>query len=277
MTGFEAFILGLVQGLTEFLPVSSSGHLAILQSFMNLKEGALEFTVLLHLGTLIAVFLVYRKAVIGVIKAFFCMIADLFTEKSLMIKKDKYRAYVILLIIGSIPAGIAGVLFNDKLTEAFTSIILIAFMLIITGALLIIGEKIGRKNTLKIEQIKGKNAFLIGLFQMAALMPGLSRSGTAMVGGLVNGLKKEDAVEFSFLLSMPAVLGACILEAKDIFSLSSMNTSASAMLIGFLTAVIVGYLSIKLLILVVKKERLRYFAYYCWIVACAVLVKELFF
>lgn len=277
MTGFEAFILGLVQGLTEFLPVSSSGHLAIIQNFMNLKEGALEFTVLLHLGTLIAVFLVYRKAVIGVIKALFCMIADLFKEKSLMIKKDKYRAYVILLIIGSIPAGIAGVLFNDKLTEAFTSIILIAFMLIITGALLIIGEKIGRKNTLKIEQLKGKNAFLIGLFQMAALMPGLSRSGTAMVGGLVNGLKKEDAVEFSFLLSMPAVLGACILEAKDIFSLSSMNTSASAMLIGFLTAVIVGYLSIKLLILVVKKERLRYFAYYCWIVACAVLVKELFF
>lgn len=277
MTGFEAFILGLVQGLTEFLPVSSSGHLAILQSFMNLQEGALEFTVLLHLGTLIAVFLVYRKAVIGVIKAFFCMIADLFKEKSLMIKKDKYRAYVILLIIGSIPAGIAGILFNDKLTEAFTSIILIAFMLIITGALLIIGEKIGRKNTLKIEQLKGKNAFLIGLFQMAALMPGLSRSGTAMVGGLVNGLKKEDAVEFSFLLSMPAVLGACIFEMKDILSLSSLNTSVSAMLIGFLTAVIVGYLSIKLLILVVKKERLRYFAYYCWIVACAVLVKVLFF
>ncbi len=277
MTGFEAFILGLVQGLTEFLPVSSSGHLAILQNFMNLEEGALEFTVLLHLGTLIAVFLVYRKAVIGVIKAFFCMIADLFKEKSLMIKKDKYRAYVIFLIIGSIPAGIAGILFNDKLTEAFTSIIVIAFMLIITGALLIVGEKIGRKNTLKIEQLKGKNAFIIGLFQMAALMPGLSRSGTAMVGGLVNGLKKEDAVEFSFLLSMPAVLGACILEAKDIFSLSSLNTSISVMLIGFLTAVIVGYLSIKLLILVVKKERLKYFAYYCWIVACAVLVKVLFF
>ncbi len=277
MTGFQAFILGLIQGLTEFLPVSSSGHLAILQNFMNLKEGALEFTVLLHLGSLIAVFLAYRKTVIAIIVAFFGMIADLFKERSLMIKKDKHRLYVILLIIGSIPAGIVGVLFDEKLGEAFTSIILIAFMLIITGALLIVGERIGRHNTLKIEQLKGKNAFLIGLFQMAALMPGLSRSGTTMVGGLVNGLKKEDAVEFSFLLSMPAVLGACIFEFKDIFSLSSTNTSISVMLIGFITAIIVGYLSIKLLILVIKKERLKYFAYYCWIVACAVLVKELFF
>lgn len=277
MTGFQAFILGLIQGLTEFLPVSSSGHLAILQNFMNLKEGALEFTVLLHLGSLIAVFLAYRKTVIAIIIAFFGMIADLFKERSLMIKKDKHRLYVILLIIGSIPAGIVGVLFDEKLGEAFTSIILIAFMLIITGALLIVGERIGRYNTLKIEQLKGKNAFLIGLFQMAALMPGLSRSGTTMVGGLVNGLKKEDAVEFSFLLSMPAVLGACIFEFKDIFSLSSTNTSISVMLIGFITAIIVGYLSIKLLILVIKKERLKYFAYYCWIVACAVLVKELFF
>ena len=277
MTGFQAFILGLIQGLTEFLPVSSSGHLAIVQHFMDLKDGALEFTVLLHLGSLTAVFLAYRKTVISIIKAFFSMIADLFKEKSLMIKKDKYRLYVILLIIGSIPAGIAGVFFDEKLGEAFTSIILVAFMLIITGALLIIGEKYGKNNTLSIGQIKGKNAFFIGLFQMAALMPGISRSGSTMVGGLINGLKKEDAVEFSFLLSMPAVLGAVIFKTKDILSLGTISTSASAMLIGFITAVVIGYLSIKLLILVIKKERLKYFAYYCWLVACAVLAKALFF
>jgi len=277
MTNFQAFILGLIQGLTEFLPVSSSGHLAILQNFMNLEEGALEFTVLLHLGSLIAVFLAYRNTVISVIKAFFGMIEDLFKEKSLKIGKDKYRFYVILLLIGSLPAGIIGVMFEEKLGELFASIIIIAFMLYVTGGLLILGEKLGKENKLQIVRMKGKNAFFIGLFQVVALIPGISRSGSTIVGGLISGLKKEDAVEFSFLLSMPAVLGASILEAKDIISLGSVNTPFAAMLIGFITAVVVGYLSIKLLILVINKERLKYFAYYCWIVASLVLVKELFF
>jgi undecaprenyl-diphosphatase len=277
MTNIQAFILGLIQGLTEFLPVSSSGHLAIAQAFMNVKEGALEFTILLHAGSLLAVFLAYRKTVIAVIKAFFGMIADLFKEKSLMIRKDKYRLYVLLLIVGSIPAGIAGLLFEDKLSEIFVSIIVVSCMLYITGGLLILGEKMGKKNQKRISQLRFKNAFAIGLFQAAALIPGISRSGSTMVGGLFSGLKKEDAVEFSFLLSMPAVLGATLIEMKDIFALSSTATSVSAMIIGFLTALIVGYLSIKLLIFVVKKERLKYFAYYCWAVASIVIIKSLFF
>ena len=277
MTNIQAFILGLIQGLTEFLPVSSSGHLAIAQAFMNVKEGALEFTILLHAGSLLAVFLAYRKTVICVIKAFFAMIADLFREKSLMIRKDKYRLYVLLLIIGSIPAGIAGLLFEDKLSEIFVSIIAVSCMLYITGGLLILGEKMGKNNKTRISQLRFKNAFAIGLFQAFALIPGISRSGSTMVGGLFSGLRKEDAVEFSFLLSMPAVLGATLIELKNIFALSGTATSASAMIIGFFTALIVGYVSIKLLVFVVKKERLKYFAYYCWAVASDIIVKRLFF
>jgi undecaprenyl-diphosphatase len=277
MTNIQALILGLIQGLTEFLPVSSSGHLAIAQAFMNINEGALQFTILLHAGSLLAVFLAYRKTVISVIKAFFGMIADLFKEKSLMIKKDKYRLYVLLLIIGSIPAGIAGLLFEEKLGAMFVSIIAVSCMLYITGGLLILGEKIGKKNQKRISQLRFKNALSIGLFQAVALIPGISRSGSTMVGGLFSGLKKEDAVEFSFLLSMPAVLGATLIELKDIFSLSSSSTPASAMIIGFVTAVVIGYLSIKLLVFVVKKERLKYFAYYCWALASVVIIKSLFF
>ncbi len=277
MTIFEAFLLGLVQGLTEFLPVSSSGHLAILQTYMGLEEGALAFTVMLHAGSLIAVFLAYRKSVLAIIKALVDMIVDLFKEKSLMIRKDKYRMYVVLLFIASIPAGIAGILFGDAIEKIFSSVIVIACMLLATGVLLIIGEKIGKNNIKPIDRLGFKNARIVGVFQALALIPGLSRSGTTMVGGLLRGMKKEDAVEFSFLLSLPAVLGATLLKLKDIVGLSGGAVSAGAMAIGFFTAVIVGYLAIRLLVLVVKKDRLKYFSYYCWAVGIAVLVKEIFF
>lgn len=277
MTIWEAFLLGLVQGLTEFLPVSSSGHLAILQTYMGLKEGALAFTVMLHAGSLIAVFLAYRKSVIAIVKAFFGMIADLVKEKSLLIKKDKYRMYVALLFIASIPAGILGVLFGDVIEKIFASVIIVAVMLLVTGVLLTIGEKMGKRNVKPIEKLGFKNALIVGLFQAAALLPGLSRSGTTMVGGLFRGMKKEDAVEFSFLLSLPAVLGATLLKLKDIASLGASGVSTGALVVGFLTAVVAGYLAIRLLVLVVKKDRLKYFAYYCWAVGIAVLIKEIFF
>lgn len=194
-----------------------------------------------------------------------------------MIRKDKYRMYVVLLFIASIPAGIAGILFGDAIEKIFSSVIVIACMLLATGVLLIIGEKIGKNNIKPIDRLGFKNALIVGVFQALALIPGLSRSGTTMVGGLFRGMKKEDAVEFSFLLSLPAVLGATLLKLKDIVGLSGGAVSAGAMAIGFFTAVIVGYLAIRLLVLVVKKDRLKYFSYYCWAVGIAVLVKEIFF
>ncbi len=194
-----------------------------------------------------------------------------------MIRKDKYRLYVVFLFVASIPAGIVGILLGDGIEKIFGSVIVVALMLLVTGVLLTIGERMGKNNIKPIEKLGFKNALIVGLFQAFALIPGISRSGTTMVGGLFRGLKKEDAVEFSFLLSLPAVLGATLLKLKDIAGLSSSGVSTGTLAVGFFTAVVAGYLAIRLLVLVVKKDRLKYFAYYCWAVGAAVLIKEIFF
>ncbi len=275
MSILESFILGFVQGATEFLPISSSGHLAILQNWMNISEGTVAFTVFLHLGSLVAVIIAYKKSIVSILKAFVGMCKDIKRERSLCIYKDKYRLYFILLIIATIPTAIIGLLFEDKVDAAFSSMTIVGVMLLITGILLYFGEKFSALNTRGIKNLKPKNAFIIGLFQSCALFPGLSRSGTTMVGGFANGLKREDAAEFSFLLSIPAVLGATLLKVKDIIKLGAQGTSAGVMIVGFVTSLVVGYFAIKLLVYVLKNNRLKYFSYYCWAVGLIVLIMQI--
>ncbi|MCR2032266.1 undecaprenyl-diphosphatase UppP [Anaerofustis stercorihominis] len=273
MTTIQAIILGIVQGLTEFLPVSSSGHLVILQNFMGISEGSLEFAIVLHLGTLLAVVIAYYESIWNMFKQFFLMLADLITLKGPCFEKSKYRKYIVYILMASIPAGIVGVLFEDFISEKFGSIIIVGFTLLITGVLLVLGDALGKNNRGHIENVGAGKAFIIGIFQMFAITPGISRSGSTIVGGLLSGLKKEEAVEFSFLMSIPAVLGSLLLKIKDIISIGA-TTSFVPLIIGFFCSLVIGYFSIVLLNNIVKKGKLYYFSIYCWIVGLALIIYQ---
>lgn len=271
MTLLNAILLGIIQGATEFLPVSSSGHLVIFQNILGVTEGNLEFTIVLHLGTLLAIFIAYWNSIKNMIVEFFKMIGDLFKERSLCLEKSKYRKYILYILVASIPAGIVGVLFEDVIESIFSSLFVVAITLAVTGVLLILGDRLGKRNKRKIEELGYRTSFFIGIFQMFAIMPGISRSGSTIVGGLFSGLKKDEAVEFSFLMSIPAVLGSLLLKIKDIVTLGA-TTSVFPLIIGFLCAAVVGYLSIKLLVELVQKGKLIYFSYYCFTVSICLLI-----
>lgn len=273
MSIIEAILLGLVQGLTEFLPVSSSGHLVLLQSFMGLADTNFAFTLMLHLGTFLAVVIAYFDSVKNMIIEFFKMLFDLITFKGPHLEKSKYRKYIIYIIIGSIPAGIVGVLFDDYFEAIFANVTVVAFTLLITGGILIGAEYLMQrgKNKKEIENLGYWNALSVGVFQMCAIMPGVSRSGSTIFAGLLSGLKREDAVEFAFLLSLPASLGSLLLNLNDVAHM----TQAISWLpvgIGFFVSMVVGYFSIRLLNAMVKKGSLVPFAIYCFAIGVIVIL-----
>jgi undecaprenyl-diphosphatase len=275
MTVFESFILGLVQGLTEFLPVSSSGHLALLQHFFGIEgDSVLTFTVLLHVGTLVAVFIAYRKTIWDLIKELCAFIKEIFTGKGFDLRKNDIRKLGIMIIIASIPAAIVGLLFDDVVEKAFNSIIGIGICLIITGTLLFIAERIGTgKRDLK--KANFRNSFVIGLFQAVALLPGISRSGSTIVGGLLLGFTRELAVTFAFLISIPTVLGAVVLEVPDVIREGVAGPMLLPSAVGVLVSAVAGFAAIKLMIKLVTGKKLYVFSIYTWVVGALVIILQL--
>lgn len=267
----EALILGIIQGATEFLPVSSSGHLAITSHLLGVENNSLAFSIILHLGTLIAIMVAYRQSVWGLIKEFFLMMGDVFKGRGFCLGKSKYRKYIPLLIVASIPAGIVGVFFGDVIDALFSSVYFVIITLSLTGIILIVGEKIGSKATKNIEDLSPMKAFGVGIFQMFAVLPGISRSGTTTVGGLTLGLKREEALEFSFLMALPAILGSLLLDIKDIIG-TVMELSLPVVGIGFVSSLIVGYLSIGFFKKVVKQGSMMIFSVYLWCLSAVMLI-----
>ncbi|MBE6038607.1 MAG: undecaprenyl-diphosphatase [Anaerofustis stercorihominis] len=268
----EAFILGAVQGATEFLPVSSSGHLAITSALLGVENTSLAFTIILHLGTLLAIVIAYKESVFNLIRSFFMMVGDVFRGKGFGFKEDKYRWYIVLLIVASIPAGIVGVFFGDVIDALFSSVYFVIITLSVTGVILIVGERIGAKAANKnIEDLSPVQAFGVGLFQMCAVLPGISRSGTTTVGGLTFGLKKDEALELSFLMALPAILGSLLLDIKDIIG-TVMDLSVSVVGVGFVTSLVVGYFSINFFKKVVKKGSMAIFSIYLWVLSFMLLI-----
>lgn len=264
-----AIIIGIVQGLTEFLPVSSSAHLVLIPELLNINT-TLAFDVTLHIGTLVAVIGYYWKDVIEILKAFFQSLKDLITGNfKEEFKNNQYKRLSWLLILGTIPVGLIGILFNDYIENAFNNIPLVACFLIITGFILLIAEKIS-SGTKDIEHTGIKDALLIGIGQACAILPGISRSGATISTSLLVGINREDAARFSFLMSIPAILGATLVEAKNIIGL--LNADLFVILAGFLAAVISGYLAIKILLKVVRESSLIIFSIYCWIIGAAALI-----
>lgn len=273
----EAIVLGLVQGLSEFLPISSSGHLALLQSLFEINEDkVIFFAVLLHIGTLVSIFVVYHKDIYALIKELFLLFKDIFTGKGLRIKERPIRKLGIMIIVSSIPTAIMGLLFSDYIDKIFGSLTVIAICWIITGFILLFSEKL-KNNKKEIEGMKYRNAIFIGICQGLAIMPGISRSGSTIVGSLVTGLKREFAVEFAFLISIPAILGSAILEFPKAIKAGIEPSTIGPMIVGFLVAAISGYFAITTMIKIVSKHKMRYFSYYVWIIGLGTFIYSIFF
>ena len=272
MTYLEAIILGLVQGLTEFLPVSSSGHLTILQHFFDINgEKVVLFTILLHVGTLISVTFMYFKDLKELVIELFITIKDIFTGKGLKLNERPIRKLGVMIIVTTLVTGVIGIAFEDLFVSFYKSLVPVGIGLILTGILLWVSESIkpGKRD---INNLNFRNAIYIGVMQGIAICPGISRSGATLVGGLTTKLDRAFAVKYAFLISFPAILGSAVMEMDELFNSSIEPSSFGPILIGMLIAAISGIFAIKAMIAVVSKYSLKYFSVYVWIIGLSLLV-----
>lgn len=253
-------ILGIVQGLTELFPVSSSAHLVILQSFLpDFHQPGVAFDAMLHLGTLFAVAFYFRVDIWSMLKSLLPQQGTITSDNTDI---TTLRKIIIFLIIGTIPAAFLGFLFKDYIHGIFGSAQAAAFFLIITGFLLFFSDRVkdARRNE---KDMNLTDSILIGLAQAVSLLPGISRSGATITAGIFRKLNRFTAARFSFLLSLPAISGAVILESSYFKQIPS--SEILLYLVGFICSMIAGFISLKLFFLVIREARLKFFAYYCWI------------
>lgn len=270
MTVFSSFLLGLIQGVAEFLPISSSGHLAIAQNLLNLQAEIPEFfDVLLHLGTLLAVFVAYWQDIKDMVVEFFHGIGDL-AHHSTPSPVPPARRLILLIILGTLPLFLI-LPIKDKVQGLSNNMVFIGAALIVTGFLLFASDMVkkGRKNERTATWL---DVLIVGVGQAIATIPGISRSGMTISTGCFMGFERKFAVRFSFLLSIPAVLGANILSLKDAFEAGIAWSEVPVYLVGVVTAAVVGYLCIRLLKMIADKGKFGAFAYYCWAVGLLTLV-----
>lgn len=267
----EAIIQGIIQGFTEFLPVSSSGHLSLFQHFFGLDgEGAIQMTLVLHLGTLVAVAVAFYKKFLDLIKEALRMVRDIFTGKFRWSTMNADRRFIVMLVVSILPLFVFYI-FNDFFERLASDddIIVEACAFIYTSALLFLSDRCvkGKKTE---GEVTVPNALTIGIFQCIALVPGISRSGSTISAGLFSGLKRESAVEYSFILGTPIILAGALLEMGDVGA--AVDTIGLVpMIVGFVVAAVSGILAIKLIKWLVAKDRFRIFAYYTFALGIAVL------
>lgn len=271
MTPFQAFILGVIQGLTEFLPISSSGHLVLSQRLFGLREPELFFDISVHLGTLIAVIIFFQKDIRSIIASLVTFIVSLFKKETRLsyVWEDLNLRLTLLIVIGSVPTAFIGLMFSKIADQLFSSIFIVGCALIVTGVLLWITCLIKTEGK-DISGFSIRNALTIGVAQGIAIIPGVSRSGSTIAVGLLLGLNRETSARYSFLLSIPAIAGAELL-----LSLKGIHGNAvfdMVTIIGMLTAGIVGYLALTLLVYIVKKGQIHLFSPYCWTVGLITLI-----
>jgi len=276
MTYLESVVLGLVQGLAEFLPISSSGHLALLQQWFGIEEDkVLLFAVLLHVGTLISVFIVYWRDIWELLVELVLTIKDIFTGKGLRLNERPVRKLGVMIIVATIPTGIIGILFNDFFNGLYNSVIPIGIGLIITGFLLVIAEKMGDSNR-GIKQMNYRNALFVGVVQGIAICPGISRSGSTLFGSLICNLDRKFAVKFVFLISIPSILGSAVMEAPEAIEAGIDASQLGPIILGMAVAAVSGLIAIKTMIKIVSNKKLSYFSYYVWALGLFVVLYGIF-
>lgn len=270
MDVIQAIIIGIVQGLTEFLPISSSAHLIFIQRLLGV-ESSLAFDTFLHFGTLIAVIWFFRVDIYKMLKAWWLSLGDILQHRFKEgFYSNPYKRLAWYVILATIPVGIIGICFESEVESLFGGALFVpAFFLFVTGTILYISQ---RMNSGKIDfaNITKREALFMGLGQACAILPGLSRSGTTIAAGLVIGLDKEFAAKFSFILSIPAILGATFVQIKDIGAV--MDVNLVAILLGFLASIVAGYIAIKWVLELIEKRSLDIFAFYCWIMGIVIFL-----
>jgi undecaprenyl-diphosphatase len=264
MSIIEAIVLGLVQGLTEFLPVSSSGHLVLLQKIFDITAPALFFDTMLHAGTLLAVMAVLWQDICAILKKII-------------------QPLTAFLIIAVIPAVIAALAFGDAIEHAFESGKFLSFCFLVTSIILLIAEKLSRDSTVNVtkkqENMNFLDALIIGIMQAIAIIPGISRSGATISGALFRKLERGFAARFSFLLSIPAILGALVLQVKDLAKNGGAETAgesigAAAVIAGTVTAAVVGFFAVKLMLKIIREKSLYGFAIYTAVLGVLILIDQ---
>ncbi|MCP8970356.1 undecaprenyl-diphosphate phosphatase [Ectobacillus ponti] len=244
MSWLEALLLGIIQGLTEFLPISSTGHLYLGRHLVGLDEAGLFLDTMLHIGTLVAVFIYYKHEFVKMLR-------------------NPFSKLTYLLIVGTIPAVIVGLLFKDFFDEISKTGVTIGWEFLATGVFLYWAEA-GKSGRRKMEDITYGDALFIGSFQAFAIFPAISRSGMTIVAGLWRKLDRETAAYFSFLISTPAIVGGIVLQLADVFSGQTENISAASLAVGAVSSAFFGYIAVAWMITYLKRHSLKVFAYYVW-------------
>lgn len=254
----KAIILGIVQGATEFLPVSSSGHLVLGSHILGFQEQGIVFDVLLHLGTLVSVGAVFRRELVIMAKVPFLWILNRLDDEG-----RHYLLWDLYVVVATIPAVFVGLFFEEQIGKMFTSVKVVCFMLIVTGLMMITARFIPDRS----RPVSAPRAFLMGCGQAFAIIPGVSRSGTTIFTGMLLGINRETAARFSFIMSIPAILGAAVLNFGEVLAHPPAPGALLIYAAGTIAAALTGYLAIILLLDVIRKNRLQWFGYYCLAVA----------
>jgi len=264
---------GLVQGLTEFLPVSSSGHLAILKNMFGLDfEDALLYILILHLGSLVAVFIIYFKEIKNLFFSFFTLLAKIFTGKFKYKNLTSGERFVILVFIATVPLIIGA--FIDKQIEVLSSYTKIIGVFLIINAVILFCSDLIKTGDLTEKTATPKNALFVGLCQLIAVAPGISRMGSTVTGGLLNGFTRQAALKFSFIMSIPAILGASVFKFAD-FAKSEINITGTMIgmcVVGFIFAFASGIIAIVVLNVIARKKNFFIFSVYCFVAGVAALI-----
>lgn len=246
MNYLDAILLGVLQGLTEFLPVSSSGHLVLTQAILGVKQPGVSFEVMVHLGTLLSVLVYFRRRILSLIQ-------------SLYTPAMQYERKIVgLLLLGTIPAGLAGVLLKDFFEQTFSNPALTAAMLFVTGAILLVTDFIHKGE----KKMSLPTALVMGVGQALAIFPGISRSGSTIAAGMIAGVKPAEAAEFSFLLAIPAIGGAAVLQGKELLAMDTAHMLP--ILTGALFAFVTGLVAVYAVLATIRRGRFASFAYYCF-------------
>ena len=283
MEWFEAVLLGLIQGLTEFLPVSSSGHLEIGKEILGVETtDDLLFTTMVHAATVLSTIVVFRKQIWDLLKGFFCGLKGLKIAKGengkRMLECNDQTDYLLKMVVSMIPVMVVGLFFKDQVESLFGSIMVVGFALIVTALLLFFSDyasRPGRKSIFPANEYRNGisywQAFAIGLGQAFAVVPGLSRSGTTISTGLICGVKREAMAQFSFLMVLVPILGETFLEVVG-GEFGASSVGVFPLILGFLSAFLSGLFACKAMVALVKKAKLSWFALYCLLAAAAIFI-----
>lgn len=255
----KSIILGIVQGLSEFLPISSSGHLVLFEQILNFKQSGIAFEVFVHFGTLIAVLIVFRKDIWKMIVLLPGLPKFVLNGIRINNSEDEYRSLAFFIIIGSIPAAVIGILFEHQIESLFEDPLLVLVALFVTGVI-VWSSKFPKESQ---SFMNSFHSFLIGIAQAFAIIPGISRSGSTILTALWLGIKRETAARFSFLLSVPVIFGASLIKFKDLMEVPPPSDQILNLIVGTIAALISGYFAIIWLLDVVRKQKLEWFGIYC--------------